>query len=119
MNTIKSVNEVLDKEIKVMEDRKKLLILTKNLYKAISECKELEGYEICLQDVPGNIYSAIEIWYKNLRRVLVEPSITSIEVSRCTFFESSNYLSNKRKIIEWVNSETTTEEVLETIKSYL
>lgn len=111
MNTIKSVNEVLDKEIKVMEDRKELLILTKNLYKAISECKELEGYEICLQGVPGNIYSAIEIWHKNLRRVLVEPSITSIEVS--------SYLSNKRKIIEWVNSTTTTKEVLETIKSYL
>lgn len=114
MNTIKSVNEILDKEIKVMEDRKELLILTKNLYKAISECKELEGYEICLQGIPGNIYSAIEIWYKNLRRVLVEPSIESIEVSSCTY-----YLSNKRKIIEWVNSETTTEEVLETIKSYL
>lgn len=111
MNTINSVNEVLDKEIKVMEDRKELLILTKNLYKAISECKELEGYEICLQDIPGNIYSAIEIWYKNLRRVLVEPSITSIEVS--------SYLSNKRKVIKWMNSITTTEEVLETIKSYL
>lgn len=111
MNTIKSVNEVLDKEIKVMEDRKELLILTKNLYKAISECKELEGYEICLQDIPGNLYSAIEIWYKNLRRVLVEPSITSIEVS--------SYLSNKRKVIKWMNSITTPEEVLETIKAYL
>lgn len=111
MNTIKSVNEILDKEIKVMEDRKELLILTKNLYKAISECKELEGYEICLQGIPGNIYSAIEIWYKNLRRVLVEPSITYIEVS--------SYLSNKRKVIKWMNSITTTEEVLETIKSYL
>ena len=111
MNTIKSVNEVLDKEIKVMEDRKELLILTKNLYKAISECKELEGYEICLQDIPGNLYSAIEIWHKNLRRVLVEPSITSIEVS--------SYLSNKRKVIKWMNSITTPEEVLETIKAYL
>lgn len=111
MNTIKSVNEVLDKEIKVMEDRKELLILTKNLYKAISECKELKGYEICLQGIPGNIYSAIEIWYKNLRRVLVEPSIESIEVS--------SYLANKRKIIKWMNSITTTEEVLETIKAYL
>ena len=111
MNTIKSVNEVLDKEIKVMEDRKELLILTKNLYKAISECKELEGYEVCLQDIPSNLYSAIEIWYKNLRRVLVEPSITSIEVS--------SYLSNKRKVIKWMNSITTPEEVLETIKAYL
>ena len=111
MNTIKSVNEVLDKEIKVMEDRKELLILTKNLYKTIRECKELEGYEICLQDIPSNLYSAIEIWYKNLRRVLVEPSITSIEVS--------SYLSNKRKVIKWMNSITTPEEVLETIKAYL
>ena len=111
MNTIKSVNEILDKEIKVTEDRKELLILTKNLYKAISECKELEGYEICLQGIPGNIYSAIEIWHKNLRRVLVEPSITYIEVS--------SFLTNKRKIITWMNSIVTTEEVLETIKSYL
>ena len=111
MNTINSVNEILDKEIKVMEDRKELIILTKNLYKAISECKELEGYEICLRGLPSNLYSAIEIWYKNLCRVLVEPSITSIEVS--------SYLSNKRKVIKWMNSITTTEEVLETIKSYL
>ena len=41
MNTIKSVNEVLDKEIKVMEDRKKLLILTKNLFQNHYSKKEM------------------------------------------------------------------------------
>lgn len=110
METLKEVQEYVDKQIKVLEGRKELLVSLERLYEVLSKQKDLVDYTIEINpDSINNLFGYIEISKNNLTRCKIE-----VTVDRDV---GINFPLGKteQRWINWQNRFVATEEVLRVI----
>lgn len=114
METLKEVQEFVDKQIKVLEGKKDLLVSLERLYEVLSKQKILEGYTIEINpNIINNFYGYIEISKNNLIKC-------KIEVTRDRDVGINFPLGKtEQRWINWQNRYVATEEVLRTIQEGL
>lgn len=114
METLKEVQEYVDKQIKVLEKKRGLLISLERLYEVLSKQESLAGCTIEINPhIINNLYGYIEISKNNLTRCKIE--VTADRDVGISFPLSKN----EQKWINWQNRFVATEEVLRVIQEGL
>lgn len=116
METLKEVQNYVDEQIKVLEEKKQLLILLEHIYETLTLQPLLVDYDLDMNPyMINNISGRIALGKNNLTRCIIE-AYKNGDVN--VYFEKSNFTEPKR--IPWVNRITSTErlvqEVLEGLK---
>ncbi len=110
METLKEVQEYVDKQIKVLERKKDLLVSLERLYEVLSKQKSLAGYTIEINpNIINNFYGYIEISKHNLTRCKIEVTVDRDVGINFPFGKT------EQKWINWQNRHVATEEVLNVI----
>lgn len=114
METLKEVQKYVDKQIKVLEGKKDLLVSLERLYEVLSKQKSLADYMIEINpDTINNFYGYIEISKNNLIKC-------KIEVTRDRDVGINFPLGKtEQRWINWQNRYVATEEVLRIISGGL
>ena len=110
METLKEVQEYVDKQIKVLEGKKDLLVSLERLYEVLSKQESLASYTIEINpNIINNFYGYIEISKNNLIKC-------KIEVTRDRDVGINFPLGKaEQRWINWQNRFVATEEVLNVV----
>lgn len=110
METLKEVQEYVDKQIKALEGKKELLVSLERLYEVLSKQKDLADYTIEINpDTINNLFGYIELSKNNLIRCKIE--VTKDRDVGINFPLGKT----EQRWINWQNRFVATEEVLRVI----
>lgn len=114
METLKEVQKYVDKQIKVLEGKKDLLVSLERLYEVLSKQESLADYTIEINpDTINNFYGYIEISKNNLIKCKLE--VTRDRDVGINF----PFDKTEQRWINWQNRYVATDEVLRTIQEGL